>query len=122
VSVSRPLADTTDRRSVPGDPAPRRWVEHTWQRHPPRREDLELAELPDTLAPRASGQAERREPLIVLRTAIQADLTPRQRDAGVPIMDQYVKIELPNTTRHRCGHYLTDGATPTAPDSRGAQP
>jgi RNA polymerase sigma-70 factor, ECF subfamily len=174
VSVERPLADATDRRAVPGDPASRRWVEqlhpdhprhqqavarlqdvlhraalhelhrrrpqlpalagpefddvaqqcaddalvnilariddfkglsrfttwaykfaifevssklarHGWQRHQPNRDDLELTELPDTLTPRPSEQAERREQLIVLRKAIEDDLTPRQREVFVAI-------------------------------------
>ena len=38
---------------------------HAWQRHPPSREELELAALPDSLTPRPSEQAERREQFAV---------------------------------------------------------
>jgi len=58
---------------------------HAWQRHPPSREDLELSELPDSLAPRPSEQAERREQLDVLRKAIEDDLTPRQQQVFIAI-------------------------------------
>lgn len=58
---------------------------HAWQRHPPSREELELSEFPDTLAPRPSEQAERREQLDALRRAVQEDLTPRQQEVFVAI-------------------------------------
>jgi RNA polymerase sigma-70 factor, ECF subfamily len=58
---------------------------HAWQRHPPSREELELAELPDVLAPGPAAQAERSEQLAVLRKAIEQDLTPRQREVFVAI-------------------------------------
>jgi RNA polymerase sigma-70 factor (ECF subfamily) len=67
---------------------------HAWQRHPPSREDLELAELPDSLAPRPSEQVERREQLIILRKAIEADLTPRQREVFVAIALNDVPIDV----------------------------
>jgi RNA polymerase sigma-70 factor (ECF subfamily) len=67
---------------------------HAWQRHPPSREDLELAELPDILAPRPSEQAERREQLGVLRKAIEEDLTLRQREVFVAIALNDVAIDV----------------------------
>ena len=67
---------------------------HAWQRHPPSREDRELAELPDTLARRPSEQAERREQLTVLKNAIEADLTPRQREVFVAIALNDVPIDV----------------------------
>jgi RNA polymerase sigma-70 factor (ECF subfamily) len=67
---------------------------HAWQHHPPSREDLELGELPDRLAPRPSEQAERREQLSVLRRAIEADLTPRQRQVFVAIALNDVPIDV----------------------------
>jgi RNA polymerase sigma-70 factor (ECF subfamily) len=67
---------------------------HAWQRHPPSREELELGELPDTRAPRPGEQAERREQLTVLRTAIEEDLTPRQREVFVAIALNDVPIDV----------------------------
>ena len=67
---------------------------HAWQRHPPNREDLEPAELPDTLAPRPSEHAERREQLAVLTNAIEQDLTPRQREVFVAIALNDVPIDV----------------------------
>ena len=67
---------------------------HAWQRHPPSREELELGELPDTLAAWPSEQAERREQLIILREAIEADLTPRQREVFVAIALNDVPIDV----------------------------
>jgi RNA polymerase sigma-70 factor (ECF subfamily) len=67
---------------------------HAWQRHPPSREDLELAELPDTLAARPGEQAERREQLVVLKKAIDDDLTPRQREVFVAIALNDVPIDV----------------------------
>jgi RNA polymerase sigma-70 factor (ECF subfamily) len=66
---------------------------HAWQRHPPGRQDLELAELPDTLAPRPSEQAERREQLVVLKQAIEEHLTPRQREVFVAIALNDIAID-----------------------------
>jgi RNA polymerase sigma-70 factor, ECF subfamily len=67
---------------------------HAWRRHPPSREQLELGELPDSLAPRPSEQAERREQLVVLRNAIETDLTPRQREAFVAVALNDVPIDV----------------------------
>jgi RNA polymerase sigma-70 factor (ECF subfamily) len=67
---------------------------HAWQRHPPSREDLELAELPDRVAARPSEQTEGREQLIVLRAAIEADLTPRQREVFVAVALNEVPIDV----------------------------
>jgi RNA polymerase sigma-70 factor (ECF subfamily) len=67
---------------------------HAWQRHPPGRDDLELARLPDRLAPRPNEQAERREQLVALRKAIEQDLTPRQREVFVAIALNDVSIDV----------------------------
>jgi RNA polymerase sigma-70 factor, ECF subfamily len=67
---------------------------HAWKRHAPSREDLELGELPDIVAPGPSEQAERREQLIVLTSAIKADLTPRQREVFVAIALNDVPIDV----------------------------
>jgi RNA polymerase sigma-70 factor, ECF subfamily len=67
---------------------------HAWQRHPPSREDLELSEFPDTLAPRPSEQAERHEQLDVLRKAVEDDLTQRQQEVFVAIALNDVSIDV----------------------------
>ncbi len=67
---------------------------HAWQRHPPSREELELGELPDTLAPRPGRQAEQREQLAVLKQAIEQDLTERQREVFVAIALNDVAIDV----------------------------
>ena len=67
---------------------------HAWQHHPPGREDLELSEHPDRLSPRPGEQAERREQLRVLRTAIEEDLTPRQREVFVAVSLNDVPIDV----------------------------
>jgi RNA polymerase sigma-70 factor (ECF subfamily) len=67
---------------------------HAWQRHPPSREELELAELPDAITPRPSELAERREQLTVLRAAIEEELTPRQRAVLVAIALNDVPIDV----------------------------
>ena len=56
---------------------------HAWQRHPPSREELELAEIPDSLT--SPDQAERREQLVALKGAIEGDWTPRQREVFVAV-------------------------------------
>jgi RNA polymerase sigma-70 factor (ECF subfamily) len=58
---------------------------HAWQRQPPNRKELEPAELPDAVTTGPSEQTERREQLLVLRKAIEEDLTPRQREVFVAI-------------------------------------
>ena len=67
---------------------------HAWQRHPPSREELELAELPDSLVPRPSEQAERREQFVALKRAIDADLTPRQREVFAAVALNDVPIDV----------------------------
>ncbi len=67
---------------------------HAWQRHPPSAEDLTWDRLPDRLAPRPGDQAERREQLAALTSAIQRDLTPRQRDVFVAIALNDVPIDV----------------------------
>jgi RNA polymerase sigma-70 factor (ECF subfamily) len=67
---------------------------HAWQRHPPSREDLDLAEFPDRVTARPSKQAEGREQLSILSDAIEADLTPRQREVFVAIALNDVPIDV----------------------------
>lgn len=67
---------------------------HAWQRHPPGREEFELAEFPDRFAPRPNEQAERREQLAVLRNAIEVGLTPRQREVFVAIALNNVPVDV----------------------------
>jgi RNA polymerase sigma-70 factor, ECF subfamily len=67
---------------------------HAWQRQPPSREDLELGEMPDSLTPRPSDQAERREQFVVLKEAIAVDLTPRQREVFVAAALNDVPIDV----------------------------
>jgi RNA polymerase sigma-70 factor (ECF subfamily) len=67
---------------------------HAWQRHPPSREDLELAEFPDSLITQPSDQVERREQLAALKQAIHESLTPRQRDVFVAIALNDVPIDV----------------------------
>jgi RNA polymerase sigma-70 factor, ECF subfamily len=58
---------------------------HAWRHHPPAAADLAWERVPDALAPRPGELAERREQLAVLTKAIEADLTPRQREVFVAI-------------------------------------
>jgi RNA polymerase sigma-70 factor, ECF subfamily len=67
---------------------------HAWRHHPPSAEDLTWDELPDSLAPRPSDQAERREQLAALTRAIEQDLTPRQREVFVAIALNDVPIDV----------------------------
>jgi RNA polymerase sigma-70 factor (ECF subfamily) len=67
---------------------------HAWQHHPPSRGELELVELPDSLTPRPSEQAERREQLAALKEAIEADLTARQREVFVAVALNDVPIDV----------------------------
>jgi len=67
---------------------------HAWQRNPPSHEELELGELPDSLATQPAEQTERREQLTVLREAIEANLTPRQREVFVAIALNDVPIDV----------------------------
>ena len=67
---------------------------HAWRRQPPSREDLELGEMPDSLAPRPSDQAERREQFVALKEAIAVDLTPRQREVFVAAALNDVPIDV----------------------------
>ena len=67
---------------------------HAWQRHPPSREDLGLAEVPDTFAAQPSEQAKRREQFEVFRKAVEEDLTPRQRQVFVAIALNDVPIDV----------------------------
>jgi RNA polymerase sigma-70 factor (ECF subfamily) len=66
---------------------------HAWHRSPPSHDELELAELPDTLAARPSEQVERQEQLVILGHAI-GDLTPRQREVFVAVALNDVPIDV----------------------------
>ena len=50
--------------------------------------------LPDTLTPKPSDQAERREQLAALVNAVHEDLTPRQREVFVAIALNDVSIDV----------------------------
>lgn len=67
---------------------------HAWRHHAPSRDDLTWDHLPDTLTPRPSDQAERREQLAALTRAIEEDLTPRQREVFVALALNDVAIDL----------------------------
>jgi RNA polymerase sigma-70 factor (ECF subfamily) len=67
---------------------------HAWQRHPPSAEDLTWDQLPDTLTPKPGAQVERREQLAALVTAIEDDLTARQREVFVAIALNDVPIDV----------------------------
>jgi RNA polymerase sigma-70 factor, ECF subfamily len=67
---------------------------HAWQRHPPSADELDWERLPDALAARPGEQAERREQLAALRTAIADDLTPRQREVFVAVALNDVAIDV----------------------------
>jgi RNA polymerase sigma-70 factor (ECF subfamily) len=67
---------------------------HAWQHHPPSADELTWDRLPDTLAPRPGDQAERREQLAILTSAIEEDLTPRQREVFVAIALNDVAIDV----------------------------
>ena len=69
-------------------------AQHAWQRHPPGREELDFAELPDPLAAGPHDRAERREQLIALKRAIESDLTPRQREVFVALALNDVPIDV----------------------------
>jgi RNA polymerase sigma-70 factor (ECF subfamily) len=72
----------------------RKVAQHAWQRQPPSRDELELAELPDRLAPGPDDHAERREQLAALKRAIECDLTPRQRQVFVAVALNDVAIDV----------------------------
>jgi RNA polymerase sigma-70 factor (ECF subfamily) len=67
---------------------------HAWQRQPRSHEELDLTDLPDSLAPGPSEHAVRREQLDLLRQSIEADLTPRQREVFVAIALNDVPIDV----------------------------
>jgi RNA polymerase sigma-70 factor (ECF subfamily) len=67
---------------------------HAWQHHPPAAADLAWEQVPDALTPRPGERAERREQLDVLTKAIEADLTPRQREVFVAIALNDVSIDV----------------------------
>jgi RNA polymerase sigma-70 factor (ECF subfamily) len=67
---------------------------HAWRHHPPSTEDLRWDHVPDALAIRPGDQAERREQLAALVKAIDADLTPRQREVFVAIALNDVAIDV----------------------------
>ena len=67
---------------------------HTWRNHTPSVEELTWEHVPDMLAIRPGDHAERREQLAALVKAIDADLTPRQREVFVAIALNDVAIDV----------------------------
>jgi RNA polymerase sigma-70 factor (ECF subfamily) len=67
---------------------------HSWQRNPPTRDEVEIGELADRQAAQPGELAERREQLTVLREAIEANLTPLQREVFVAIALNDVPIDV----------------------------
>jgi RNA polymerase sigma-70 factor, ECF subfamily len=67
---------------------------HAWRHHLPSAEDLTWDQLPDTLAPKPTDHVERREQLAALTSAVEEDLTPRQREVFVAIALNDVPIDV----------------------------
>jgi RNA polymerase sigma-70 factor (ECF subfamily) len=67
---------------------------HAWQHHAPSATELTWDRLPDALAPRPGDLAERREQLAALTSAIEHDLTDRQREVFVAIALNDVPIDV----------------------------
>jgi RNA polymerase sigma-70 factor, ECF subfamily len=66
---------------------------HTWQRHPPSREELVFERLPDSQAPHPGDRLEQQEQLRVLSAAI-GRLTERQREVFVAVALNEVPIDV----------------------------
>jgi RNA polymerase sigma-70 factor (ECF subfamily) len=67
---------------------------HAWQHHPPAAEELAWERFPDALAVNPGEQAERHEQLDALTHAIEAELTPRQREVFVALALNDVPIDV----------------------------
>jgi RNA polymerase sigma-70 factor (ECF subfamily) len=67
---------------------------HAWQHQPPAAEELTWERFPDALAANPGERAERREQLGALKTAIEGELTPRQREVFVAIALNEVPIDV----------------------------
>jgi RNA polymerase sigma-70 factor (ECF subfamily) len=67
---------------------------HAWHHHPPSAEEPTWDRLPDTLTPRPGDQVERREQIAALVAAVDAELTPRQREVFVAIALNDVPIDV----------------------------
>ncbi|HEY6887520.1 MAG TPA: sigma-70 family RNA polymerase sigma factor [Solirubrobacter sp.] len=67
---------------------------HSWREHPPSSEEVVWEQLPDRLAVKPGEQAERREQFACLKTAVEEDLTPRQREVFVAIALNDVPIDV----------------------------
>jgi RNA polymerase sigma-70 factor, ECF subfamily len=67
---------------------------HAWRHHPPSAEDFAWERLADAAAPRPVDRAERGEQLAALARAIEADLTPRQREVFVAVALNDVPIDV----------------------------
>jgi RNA polymerase sigma-70 factor, ECF subfamily len=67
---------------------------HAWRHHPPRPDDLVWEQHPDALARSPGEQAERHEQLAALSTAIEEQLTARQREVFVAIALNEVPIDV----------------------------
>jgi RNA polymerase sigma-70 factor (ECF subfamily) len=66
---------------------------HAWHRHAPSAEEVAWERVPDAPAAGPGEQAERREQLAALRSAIDADLTVRQREVFVDVALNDVPID-----------------------------
>jgi RNA polymerase sigma-70 factor, ECF subfamily len=67
---------------------------HAWQRQPPGTDELAPEGVPDALAQKPGERAERREQLAALKTAIDEDLTARQREVFVAVALNDVAIDV----------------------------
>ncbi len=67
---------------------------HAWREHPPSNEEVVWEQLPDQLAVKPGEQAERREQFAALKTAVEEDLTPRQREVFVAVALNDVPIDV----------------------------
>jgi RNA polymerase sigma-70 factor (ECF subfamily) len=71
----------------------RKVASHTWSRHPPSREELDLDQLPDPLAPNPGDRLEQQEQFKTLSAAI-GELTKRQRQVFVAVALNEVPIDV----------------------------
>ena len=67
---------------------------HAWRDHPPSTEEVVWDQLPDRFAVKPGELAERREQFAALKTAVEEDLTPRQRQVFVAIALNDVPIDV----------------------------
>ena len=67
---------------------------HAWRHHPPGTGEPVWEHVPDTVSPTPGDQAEHREQLAALATAISDELTDRQRQVFVAIALNDVPIDV----------------------------